>query len=150
MVTNFVPLRCRSNFSFLHGVSRIDQLLDRAARTGIGALGLAELGGMYGTIQFYQKALEYSIKPLIGMEIETEAGKILFFSINFDGYGNLCRLSTIDKLYDRTPSLEELSSYSKNLVAVAFETNRIEVLKDIFGDNLYFGLVNNGDISSRI
>ncbi|MEE9555048.1 MAG: DNA polymerase III subunit alpha, partial [candidate division Zixibacteria bacterium] len=55
-----------------------------------------------------------------------------------------------EKLYDRTPSLEELSSYSKNLTAVAFETDRIEVLKDIFRDNLYFGLINNGDISSRI
>ncbi len=150
MVTNFVPLRCRSNYSFLHGVCRIDQLLDRAARNGIGALGLAESGGLYGTIRFYQKALEYSIKPLIGLEINTEAGIILLFAVNFDGYGNLCRLSTIEKLHQRTPSIEDVSSYSKNLIAIAFETDRIKILKEIFGDDLYFGLVNHGDLSSRI
>ncbi|MHC4479335.1 MAG: DNA polymerase III subunit alpha, partial [Planctomycetota bacterium] len=150
MVTNFVPLRCRSNYSFLHGVSRIGGLLDRAARNGIGALGLAELGGLHGAIQFYQRALEYSVKPLIGVEIETEAGRILFFAVNFDGYGNLCRLSTIEKLHERTPSIEEFSEYSKNLIAIAFETDQIEILKEIFGDSLYFGLVNHGDITSRI
>ena len=150
MVTNFVPLRCRSNYSFLHGVCRIDQLLDRAARTGIGALGLAELGGLYGTIQFYQKALEYSIKPLIGLEMETEAGRILLYAIDFAGYGNLCRLSTIEKLYEKTPSIEDISVYSKSLIAVVFETDQIQALNDIFSDKFYLGLVNHGDISSRM
>jgi len=53
MVTNFVPLRCRSNYSLLHGASTIDALLDRAAQEGIGSLGIAELGGLYGAIEFY-------------------------------------------------------------------------------------------------
>ncbi len=150
MVTSFVPLRCRSNYSFLHGVSRIEELLERAARSGIGALGLADLGGLYGAVQFYQSAKEHSIKPLIGMEITTEAGTILFFAVNFDGYGSLCRLSTIEKLEERTVSIQDISEYFKNLMAIAFDTERLEVLNDIFGDNLYFGLVNHGDITSRI
>ncbi len=149
MVTNFVPLRCRSNYSFLHGVCRIDQLLEHAARNGIGALGLAELGGLYGTIQFYQKAKEYSISPIVGLEIETETGLMLFIARDFRGYGNLCRLSTTGKLHKQTPSIDQIAEYSKNLIAVSFEADKIETLKEMFGENLYFGLVNHGDITNR-
>ncbi len=89
MATNFVPLRCRSNFSFLHGVCTIDALLEQAARQGMGAVGIADIGGLYGTIQFYCKAQEYNIKPIIGLEMETEAGKLMFLARDFRGYGNL-------------------------------------------------------------
>jgi DNA polymerase-3 subunit alpha len=61
MGMNFVPLRCHSEYSFLHGAVRLEPLLGRAARQGLGALGVAELGGMYGMVQFYVKAREFNI-----------------------------------------------------------------------------------------
>ncbi len=150
MATNFVPLRCRSNYSFLHGVCTIDALLEQAARQGMGAIGLADLGGLYAAIEFYRKAQEYNIKPIIGLEMKTEAGRLLFFAGDFKGYGNLCRLSTIEKLHGRKPSIERIARYYRGLVAVAFETSNLDILKEIFSHDLYFGLVNFGDLRSRI
>jgi DNA-directed DNA polymerase III PolC len=193
MVTSFVPLRCRSNYSFLHGAATIEALLEQAARQGTGALGLADLGGLYGAIQFYIKASDYSIKPIIGVELETEAGTILFIAKSMIGYGNLCRLSTIVKLEERKPTIEEIAEYNKDVIAVVFGTNSLrrqtgaspannahffcrdtarrvstenttetsksfhglqsmgpELLHDIFRGDLYVGLVNLGDIKSRI
>ncbi len=150
MVTSFVPLRCRSNYSFLHGAATLDRLLERAARQGMASLGLADLGGLYGAIQFYKKAKDYSIKPIVGVELETEAGRILFIAKSIVGYGNLCRLSTIEKLDERVPSLEDISLYGKDVIAIVFDVGSIGLLHDIFGRNLYFGLVNFGDLRSKI
>ncbi|HBC47895.1 MAG TPA: hypothetical protein DCZ43_12675 [candidate division Zixibacteria bacterium] len=213
MDTSFVPLRCRSNYSFLHGAATLDELLERAARQGMASLGLADLGGLYGAIQFYKKAKDYSIKPIVGVELETEAGRVLFIAKSIVGYGNLCRLSTIVKLYERTPTVEEIAAYGKDVIAIAFDcaaeipppinrrdlqsgsggykplainndkavawvpraprkqprrtqascatTNAngignhssrctINALHEIFSNDLYFGLVNFGDIKSKI
>lgn len=150
MATSFVPLRCRSDYSFLHGVATLDQLLERAAREGMGALGLADLGGLYGAIQFYKKSIEYNIKPIIGLELDTEAGTLLFIAKDIAGYGNLCRLSTITKLHEKIPSIENIAQYHANVIAIAFGIKHLDTLQDIFGDDFYFGLINLGDMKSRI
>ncbi len=150
MATNFVHLRCRSSYSFLHGVCTIEALLEQAARRGMGAVGIADLGGLYGMIEFYCKAREYNIKPVIGLEMETEAGRLMFLTRDFRGYGNLCRLSTIEKLHERLPSIEDIALHYGGLVAVAFETGCLDILKEIFSDDLYLGLVNFGDLRGRI
>ena len=150
MVTNFVPLRCRSNYSLFYGASIIDSLLDRAAREGMGSLGLVELGGLYGAIEFYIKAKDYNIKPLIGLEFDTEVGKITFIAKDITGYGSLCRLSTIEKLHEKTITLKDIVTHHKGLIAIAFDAAYIDILAEIFGDDFYFGLVYFGDIRSRI
>jgi DNA-directed DNA polymerase III PolC len=150
MATSFVPLRCRSNYSLLHGTASVDELLDHCARDSTGAMGLADLGGLYGAIDFYTKAADYSLKPLIGLEVVTEAGQILFFAMNLTGYGNLCRLSTIEKLHETTPTLEDIAAHRAGLVAIAFDTDYFDILREIFGENLYLGIVNLDDLRSRI
>ena len=150
MVTNFVPLRCRSNYSLLYGASTIDALLDRAAREGMGSLGLAELAGLYGAIEFYIKAKEHNVKPLVGLELDTEAGKIVFIAKDISGYSSLCRLSTIEKLHERAITLEDIVANHRGLIAVTLDTAFIDILTEIFTDDLYFGLTYFGDILSRI
>ena len=150
MAMNFVPLRCRSNYSFLHGVSTVDDLLGRAARQGMGSLGLADLGGLYGAVEFYHKSREYGIKPLIGLELATEAGRAVFIARDLRGYGSLCRLSTIEKLGGQTVSLEDIAANYKGLLVIVFDADHLDILRETFGDALYFGLVNFGDIRSRI
>ena len=171
MATSFVPLRCRSNYSFLHGAAKIEELLEHAARLGLGALGLADLGGLYGAVQFVMKAREFALKPILGVELDTAAGTVLFFAKDFAGYGNLCRLSTIVKLHERTPCVDDIAAHCNGLVAVAFASAHINrnaelgipqsairnpqseiltSLSEMFGDDLYFGLVTFGDVTSRI
>lgn len=150
MVTNFVPLRCRSNYSLLHGASTIDNLLDMAAREGAGALGLADLGGLYGAIEFNRKAKEHNIKPIFGLEFETEIGRMIFLAKDLAGYGNLCRLSTIEKLHEREITLKDIVTNHSGFVVIALDVDYFDMLKEILGEDLYFGLVNFGDARSRI
>jgi len=72
MVTNFVPLRCRSNFSFLDGPVTIERLTARLNGYGYAAAGLADHSGLYGAIRYFDQATRTGVKPIIGVEMEMQ------------------------------------------------------------------------------
>ena len=150
MGMNYVPLRCRSNFSFLHGPVTLDRLLTAAESLGYRALGLTDIDGLYGAVQFYGKAKEKGIKPIIGCELETEIGACVFYAMNMAGYGNLCRLSTIKMLHERTPLLDDIARHAKGIVLVYLDKKELRQLRDIFGENLYLGIESFPDLTSRL
>jgi DNA polymerase-3 subunit alpha len=49
---------------------------------------------MYGAIEFYNKAVENNLKPIIGLEIIYEGNKIILIALDHMGYLNLCKIST--------------------------------------------------------
>ncbi|MEI6309373.1 MAG: PHP domain-containing protein, partial [bacterium] len=65
----FVHLHVHSEFSLLDGLSRIDDLVERAKALGMPAVALTDHGSMHGVIPFYLKAKEAGIKPIIGCEV---------------------------------------------------------------------------------
>lgn len=64
----FVHLHTHSHYSFLDGLAKVDQIVDRAKILGMPALALTEHGNVYGAIEFYQLARKAGIKPILGME----------------------------------------------------------------------------------
>ena len=50
-----IPLWCKSNFSFLEGASRPEELVVEAHRLGLGALALTDRDGVYGVVRAHQK-----------------------------------------------------------------------------------------------
>ena len=64
----FVHLHVHSEFSLLDGLSRIDDLVQRAVELDQPAVALTDHGAMYGTMPFYRKAKRAGIKPIIGIE----------------------------------------------------------------------------------
>jgi len=66
---SFVHLHLHSEYSLLDGAVRIDKLFERVNQLGMKAVGLTDHGVMYGVIDFYKKALEYNVKPIIGCEL---------------------------------------------------------------------------------
>jgi len=150
MVTNYAPLRCRSNYSFLHGPVSLDRLLEGVMGIGYKAIGLADINGLYGAVEFYTKAIEYGIKPIIGCEIETEAGRGFYLSKNMTGYGNLCRLSTIRMLDEHPPSLDDIAAYAEGLIFICLDKKNIRELKDIFNRDLYLGMESFDDLMIRL
>ncbi|MGL4666611.1 MAG: PHP domain-containing protein, partial [Saezia sp.] len=97
----FVHLRLHSEFSIIDGSVRIKEVVNAAAADGQGALGLTDLGNLFGGLKFYKITRQAGIKPVLGAEVFIEANeelkiyrssKILLFAQNSKGYKNLCEL----------------------------------------------------------
>src|SRR3989304_4894299 len=69
MVGKFTHLHVHSHYSLLDGLPKIDQLLDRVQELGMDSLALTDHGNLYGAIEFYKKAKEKGIKPILGCEM---------------------------------------------------------------------------------
>ncbi len=64
----FVHLHCHSHYSLLDGASPIGGLIERAKSHGMNALALTDHGNLYGALDFYRKAKEAEINPILGYE----------------------------------------------------------------------------------
>ncbi len=65
----FVHLRGRATYSMLEGIGSHDEILTTAQSYGQDALAITDLYGMFGVVDFYNKAKKYDIRPLIGVEM---------------------------------------------------------------------------------
>ena len=93
---DYVELRCASAFSFLEGASNPEDLVDRAAEAGLGALAVADRGGLYGIPRFHQAAKRAGIEAIVGARLDVEAGPTLLLLVESQrGYRNLSRLLTV-------------------------------------------------------
>ncbi|MDD5606494.1 MAG: DNA polymerase III subunit alpha, partial [Candidatus Pacebacteria bacterium] len=102
----FTHLHVHSHFSLLDGLAKIDQLLDKAKEYGMDSLALTDHGVMYGAVEFYKKAKERGIKPIIGCEVYVAIEKmdqcrpgiddkryhLILLAKNNQGYKNLVQL----------------------------------------------------------
>ncbi len=64
----FVHLHCHSHYSLLDGASPIGKLIQRAKGHGMNALALTDHGNLHGALEFYTKAREAGINPILGYE----------------------------------------------------------------------------------
>ena len=65
----FVHLHVHSEYSLLDGAIRITDMLRTAAGFGMPAVAVTDHGNMHGALEFYVKANEFGIKPILGCEI---------------------------------------------------------------------------------
>ncbi len=150
MATSYVPLRCHSNFSFLYGAIDLDRLLDTAVQYNCRTLGLTDNDGLYGLVEFFNRAKKRGLKPILGCEIRTEVGLCVFLAKSMAGYGNLSRLSTIRTLEERMPGLDDIEKHAEGLVLLYLDTRCLNQLKEIFKDDLYLGLESFTDLETRL
>lgn len=64
----FVHLHCHSHYSLLDGASTVGKLVGRAKDHGMNALALTDHGNLHGALEFYTKAREAGINPILGYE----------------------------------------------------------------------------------
>ncbi|OGY98538.1 MAG: DNA polymerase III subunit alpha [Candidatus Liptonbacteria bacterium RIFCSPLOWO2_01_FULL_56_20] len=64
----FVHLHTHSHYSLLDGLAKIDTLLARTKELGMDALALTDHGVLYGAVEFYKKAKQAGVKPILGVE----------------------------------------------------------------------------------
>ena len=80
-MSGYVPLWCKSNFSFLEGASHPEELVEAAGALGIEALALTDRDGVYGIVEAHAKARELGLKLLLGSEVTVDDGTTLVLSL---------------------------------------------------------------------
>ncbi|MBD3244651.1 MAG: DNA polymerase III subunit alpha [Candidatus Moranbacteria bacterium] len=133
--SGFVHLHVHSHYSLLDGLGKVDDLLAQAKKLGMNALALTDHGVMYGAIEFFQKAKEYGIKPIIGCEVylasngmknkrtkvDEKRYHLVLLAKNEIGYKNLIKLVSKGHLegfyYKPRIDRDLLKKHSKGLIA---------------------------------
>jgi len=67
-------LDVRSWYSFHDGVASPAELCAHAAELGFAELGIADIDGTYGLIQFYKAAMKAGVKPILGIALTDLTG----------------------------------------------------------------------------
>ncbi|KAG0190129.1 hypothetical protein DFQ28_002492 [Apophysomyces sp. BC1034] len=95
----FVHLRVHSEFSIADGIVRLDDVVERAAEDGQGALALTDLANAFGLVRFYKAARSRGVKPIIGADVwisnlgdRDKPTRLLLLVKDWRGYLNLCEL----------------------------------------------------------
>jgi len=133
----FTHLHVHSHYSLLDGLAKIDGLLDHAKKLGMDSMALTDHGVLYGAIEFYKKAKEKGIKPIIGCEmyvanermedkrpnIDNKRYHLPLLVKNKKGYENLVKLVTESHLkgfyYKPRIDNEILKKHSEGLICLS-------------------------------
>ncbi|PIZ89658.1 MAG: DNA polymerase III subunit alpha, partial [Candidatus Nealsonbacteria bacterium CG_4_10_14_0_2_um_filter_37_10] len=136
-MSKFTHLHVHSHYSLLDGLPKIDELLDYVQKLGMDSVGLTDHGNIYGAVEFYKKAKEKGIKPIIGAEmylafermtqerpnIDDKRYHLVLLVKNKTGYKNLVKLITkahLEGFYYK-PRIDEelLAQYSEGLIGLS-------------------------------
>ncbi|MBI2475511.1 DNA polymerase III subunit alpha [Candidatus Uhrbacteria bacterium] len=136
-MSSFVHLHTHSHYSLLEALPKIKEIISHVKNCGMDSVALTDNGAMYGAMEFYQKAKDAGIKPIIGVDfylsregrylkrahIDTKPFHLVCLAQNEEGYRNLIHLSSVGFLegfyYKPRIDLEVLRQYSKGLIALS-------------------------------
>ena len=116
----FAPLNIKTCNTLLTSMIKIDDLIKTAKENNIQALTITD-SNMYGTLDFYIACKKNNIKPIIGLEISLPE-KIILYAMNYNGYKNLIKITTIKS--ETTLTLDILNNYSSDLICLVPYENR--------------------------
>ncbi|NSX36276.1 DNA polymerase III subunit alpha [Pseudarthrobacter oxydans] len=71
---SFVHLHNHTEYSMLDGAARLGELFDETERLGMPALATTDHGYLFGAFDFWKKATDKGIKPIIGVEAYVTPG----------------------------------------------------------------------------
>ncbi len=134
--SDFVHLHVHTQYSLLDGACHVEDLVHKAADSGMKALGMTDHGNMFGAIHFYQAAKKVGIKPIIGCEAYIAPGgrfeknsdqksiaHLLLLAKDYEGYSNLIKLVSAGYLegfhYKPCMDKELLSRHAKGLICTS-------------------------------
>ncbi|MEZ4749773.1 MAG: DNA polymerase III subunit alpha [Bdellovibrionota bacterium] len=149
MNADFTHLHLHTQYSLLDGAIRLDPLFKAAAEDKMEAVAITDHGNMFGVLDFYHKAKEHGIQPILGCEVYLAPGSrnmksapfnannevapyavsrsgmhhLILLAMNELGYHNLCKIVSIGYLegfyYRPRVDKEILERYAEGLIATS-------------------------------
>ncbi|MDX2154738.1 MAG: DNA polymerase III subunit alpha [Bryobacteraceae bacterium] len=131
----FVHLHCHTDYSLLDGACEIGQLMDLVAEQKMPAVAMTDHGNLFGAVEFYNKAKEKGVHPVIGCEVyvsqqsrgvksdSNRYNHLVLLCENQEGYRNLINLVStgyLDGFYYK-PRIDKdlLAQHSTGLIALS-------------------------------
>jgi error-prone DNA polymerase len=87
--SEYAELHCRSQFSFLHGASSPERLVEVAGDLGLSALALTDRHGFYGVVRFAQAARDTGVRTVFGAEASCGGAFTGTEAVDNDPFGDL-------------------------------------------------------------
>ncbi|KVK86633.1 error-prone DNA polymerase [Burkholderia sp. MSMB1498] len=100
----YAELQVASDFSFLHGASRAEEFVARAAQLGYSAIAITDECSLAGVVRAHVEAKAAGLPLIVGSHFRLTAADgspaIAFtaLAMNRDGYGNLCELVSLGRM----------------------------------------------------
>ncbi len=136
---SFIHLHVHSEYSLLDSSLKIDSLIQRAKELNMPAVALTDHGNVLGSVNFYKKARQNDIKPIIGSELyiapesrfikpnknkhEMNYFHLIVLVKNEQGYRNLSEIITFSykEGFYRKPRIDKdiLKKYKDGLVVLS-------------------------------
>lgn len=147
-IEGYVPLWCKSNYSFLEGASHPDELIRKCAELGIRSVAITDRDGVYGIVRAHVAAYTYDVKLIIGSEITIDDGStVVLLAKDKTGYSNLCTCISNGRLRNEkgvcTVRWQEIIKHCEGQIALLSSQSESipkEILIDLkqsFSKNLY-------------
>jgi error-prone DNA polymerase len=91
----FAHLQVRGGHSYGFGTATSEEIVEAAARMGMGCLALTDRDGLYGVPRFLRAAEETDVSPVAGAEVTMEGGgHLVLLAESMGGYRSLSKLIT--------------------------------------------------------
>ncbi len=132
-MAEFTHLHLHTQYSLLDGAIRLDDLFPRALALGMKQVAMTDHGNLFGAMQFYAKAREHGVKPILGCETyvapdrldksERKSNHLVLVARNNVGWKNLTYMISMAFLegFYYNPRIDKklLRQHSEGLVATS-------------------------------
>jgi DNA polymerase-3 subunit alpha len=131
----FVHLHCHTDYSLLDGACETGKLMATVQAQNQPAIAMTDHGNLFGAVEFYNKATEKGILPVIGCEVYVAQGSrhtksetsrynhLVLLCENQEGYRNLIDLVSTGFLegFYYKPRIDKdlLSQHTRGLIAMS-------------------------------
>ncbi len=142
---SFVHLHVHTHYSLLKSSCTVTSLVKKCVEYSQPAMAITDYGNMFGVLDFYFKAREAGVNPILGLEIylssgsrlekkhhslsgpvssafQTKIPSLVLLAQNVEGYRSLCRINTVAYqegfYYVPRVDYEVLEKHSGSLIAL--------------------------------
>ncbi len=142
----YVPLWCKTHYSFLEGAGAPEEYVETARHFGLHALAVTDRDGVHGIVRAHVAAQEQGLRLIVGSQLtvgpdDDTVRDVVLLATDRAAYAQLCRLVTAGRLRSAKGACrvtwDEVRAHAAGLLALVPHAAGLRELHDAFGDRLY-------------